>query len=95
MNSKRRRHSASFKTKIVLEMLKGSGTVSELASKFEVHPTMITKWRKEFLEKAPGIFSDNSSKQQKCHEQETEELYKKIGQLQMELDWLKKNTGHL
>lgn len=55
MNSRGRRHSASFKTKVVLEMLKGSGTVSELASKFEVHPTMITKWRKEFLENTPGI----------------------------------------
>lgn len=93
MKLRRRRHSGSFKTKVVLETLKGTGTVSELASQFEVHPTMINKWRREFLEKAPEIFSDNSSKQQKSLEQETEELYKKIGQLQMELDWLKKKSS--
>lgn len=93
MNKRRRKHNAAFKTKVVLETLKGAETVSELASNYEVHPTMLTKWRREFLEKAPEIFSEKSSKREKVHEHETEELYKKIGQLQVELDWLKKKSN--
>jgi len=93
MKQKRRKHSAAFKAKVVLEMLKGAETVSELASKYEVHPTMLTKWRREFLDKAPEIFSEKLSKREKVHEHENEELYKKIGQLQVELDWLKKKSN--
>lgn len=93
MKQKRRKHSAAFKTKAVLEMIKGGETMSALGSKYEVHPTMLTKWRREFLEKAPEIFSERLSKSEKVHEHENEELYKKIGQLQVELDWLKKKSN--
>lgn len=93
MKQRRRKHSALFKSKMVLEMLKGAETVSELASKYEVHPTMLTKWRRVFLEKAPEIFSEKSSQGEKVLEHENEDLYKKIGQLQVELDWLKKKSS--
>jgi len=93
MSQKRRKHSADFKTKVVLEMLEGSGTLSELASKYKVHPTQITKWRRHFLEKAPELFSEKGSKECRDRDAIESELYKKIGQLQVELDFLKKKSG--
>ncbi len=93
MNKKRRKHSAEFKVKVVLELLKGTGTLSEIASQYSVHPTQITKWRREFLEKAPELFSDKSTKKEKDQEEIETELYKKIGQLQVELDFLKKKSN--
>lgn len=95
MSKSRRRHSAEFKTKVVLEMLSGTQTLSEIASKNGVHPTQLTKWKQIFLEKAFEIFSDStgSNNQAKNQEKLTGELYKKIGQLQIELDWLKKKPG--
>jgi transposase-like protein len=93
MSHRRRKHSAEFKAQVVLEMLKGTETLSELAGKYEVHPTQLTKWRRAFLERAPEIFSEKSSKREKAHAQVNEELYKKIGQLQVELDWLKKKSS--
>ncbi len=93
MSKKRRKHSAEFKVKVVLEMLKGASTLSELAGQYSVHPTQITKWRREFLEKAPELFSDKSTKKEKDQEEIETELYKKIGQLQVELDFLKKKPN--
>ena len=82
MNKTRRKHSATFKTKVVLDMLKETQTLAQLSGKYGVHASQLTKWKKEFLEKA----SDKL---------ENDELYKKIGQLQMELDWLKKKSETL
>lgn len=93
MSKKRRKHSAEFKVKVVLEMLKGVGTLSEIAAQYGVHPTQITKWRRQFLEKAPELFGDKSSKKEKEQEEVETELYKKIGQLQVELDFFKKKSG--
>ncbi len=93
MIKQRRKHSADFKTKVVLEMLKGAETLSELSSKYEVHATQLTKWRRAFLDKAPELFSDKLTKREKADTHLNEELYKKIGQLQMELDWLKKKSN--
>jgi transposase len=97
MIKSRRKHSAEFKTKVVLEMLGGTQTLSEIASKHGIHPTQLTNWKKTFLEKASEIFSDSNSINNKAKVQESLEgdLYKKIGQLQIELDWLKKKPGLL
>jgi len=93
MNKTRRKHSGEFKTKVVLEMLKGVETLSEICSKHGVHPTQATKWRRSFLERAPELFSDRESSKEKGQEEVQSELYKKIGQLQVELDFLKKKSG--
>jgi len=93
MTKERRQHSPEFKTKVVLEVLRETGTVAEIASKYGVHPNQIAKWKKSFLEKAPEIFSSKKSDREKSGQQLESELYKKIGQLQIEIDWLKKKTG--
>lgn len=96
MSKTRRKYSADFKLKVVLDMLKGAETISEIAHKYGVHPTQIPKWKRKFLEEAPEIFSDKSSKETKDREHRDQietELYKKIGQLQIELDFLKKKSG--
>ena len=59
MKSKRRKHSAQFKAKVAFAALKGDKTLAELASKYEVHATQITKWKKQLLESATEIFSQN------------------------------------
>jgi len=91
MKTSRKKHSPAFKTRVVLEALKERHTLSELAQKYELHPTQIAAWKKEFLQKAEAVFSgpkDDSSK----HEKHTEELYKQIGQMKVEIDWLKKKV---
>lgn len=95
MSKSRRQHSAEFKTKVVLEMLGCTQTLSELSSKYGVHSSQLTKWKQTFLEKASEIFSDGNSINNKAKSKENleGELYKKIGQLQIELDWLKKKPG--
>jgi transposase-like protein len=93
MSKTRRKHSAEFKVKVVLDMLKGIETLAEISSKYGVHPTQITKWRRTFLEKAPAVFGEKSSRQDHRRDEVETELYKKIGQLQVELDFLKKKSG--
>ena len=93
MKKTRRKHSGEFKTKVVLEMLKGIETLSEISSKYGVHPTQVTKWRRTFVERAPELFSDNCRRKEKDQEEVEAELYKKIGQLQVEVDFLKKKSG--
>lgn len=87
----RRKFTTSFKTKVVLEAIKERLTISELAAKYELHPNQINTWKKEFLtnaEKALG--GDTSQADVKEIEQQKEELYKQIGKLKVENDWLKK-----
>ena len=93
MSKRRRQHSAEFKVKVVLDMLKGVETLSEISGKYGVHPTQITKWRRTFLEKAPELFGDKGSRTERVRDEVESELYKKIGQLQVELDFLKKKSS--
>jgi len=92
MSKLRRKHSAEFKVKVVLDMLKGIETLSEISSKYGVHPTQITRWRRMFLEKAQ-LFSERSRQKEHVRDEVESELYKKIGQLQVELDFLKKKSS--
>ena len=86
----RRKFTADFKTKVVLEALKERSTIEQLAKKFEVHPTQINTWKKEFLSKATMVFDDSNNVDEREHEANTEKLYAKIGQLKVENDFLKK-----
>ena len=92
---KRKHYDPSFKGKIALELLKGLRTVNEIASDYEVHPTMIMKWKKQLLEGIPEIFSNRQSqgKKEKQSEELISRLYQKIGQLEVELEWIKKKSA--
>ena len=91
MKKTRRKFTASFKTKVVLEALKERQTVQELAEKHKLHPNQISAWKKEFLANAEQAFKDDHA-DDKDHEKEKDELYKQIGQLQVENNWLKKKV---
>jgi len=93
MKKGRRNHSAEFKARVSLEAVKGIKSMSELASEFEVHPNQITKWKKQVLAELPGIFNDRRKREADGEEALKARLYQQIGQLQVELDWLKKKTG--
>jgi transposase len=86
--SKRRSFSAKFKTKVVLEALQERLSLQEIAQKYQIHPNQIRKWKNEFLNNAETVF-DKGSQSKKRDLKEEEKLYKKIGQLQVEVDFLK------
>jgi putative transposase len=93
MKDKRRNHNAAFKAKVAMEAVKGDKTIAELASQYEVHPTQIAQWKKQLLESLPDIFSNSRQKDRHKQDERTEHLYQQIGQLKVELDWLKKKSG--
>lgn len=92
MSKKRRYHSAAFKAKVALEALKGETTISELASRYVVHPNQIMQWKKRLIEGSTNVFG-SSEKHHKQHESEVKDLHAKIGQLTMERDFLSKAFG--
>jgi len=91
--SQRRRHGADFKAKVSLEAVRGLKTVNEIAARYEVHPTQVVQWKKQVIEEIPNIFSSSREKRAKADEEWKAQLYQEIGQLQVELNWLKKKTG--
>ena len=88
--NQRRKFSAAFKTKVVLEALSERHTIQELGRKFEVHPNQIAKWKAQFLASAQEVFSNGKDDKATDLEKEHQKLYEKIGQLQVENDFLKK-----
>lgn len=92
MGNKRKRYNPEFKAKVALAALKNEETTSELAARFGVHPTMIASWKRALLEGAPDIF-DQGQKSRKQTEEHVDELYKQIGRLQVERDFLSKKLS--
>jgi len=91
----RKNHDAAFKAKVALEALKGEKTMAQISSEYGVHVNQIRQWRQKLLEELPGLFSDRRQKRDKETEEMTAELYRQIGQLKVELDWLKKKSLQL
>ena len=89
MARKPRRFSRAFKTRVALEALKEQKTLAELATQFDVHPNQISKWKRQARQSLPEVFGTVQDPNAH-HEQLVAQLYEKIGQLQVELDWLKK-----
>ena len=93
---KRNRYTPEFKTKVVLEVLQEEQTVNEIALKYEISPVMISRWKAEFIERASMVFEKKTSevdKMRKEYESKQEHLEKLVGQLTVEVDWLKKKSG--
>ncbi len=93
MARKRRRFSAEFKAKVALEAVRGQKTLAELADEHEVHANQITQWKKQLLESLPEVFGRRREQDAVQQEELTSRLYQQIGQLKVELDWLKKKSG--
>ena len=88
----RRKFSADFKAKVVIESLKERSTIEQLAQKHELHPTQISTWKKDFLTNASAIFKEGDSAKDDHQQRETDldKLYSQIGRLKVENDFLKK-----
>ncbi len=92
MIKKRKQYSPKFKAKVALAALRNEESTAELAAKYEVHPTMIGNWKRELTESAAELF-DKGQKTKKQHDNTVDELYRQIGQLKVENDFLSKGLG--
>jgi len=93
MTGKRKRHSAEFKAKIALLGIKGEQGVNEIASQYQIHPGQVTQWKKQLVEQLPELFSNGSRRAAQAEDGLRDRLYQEIGQLKVELDFLKKKFG--
>lgn len=91
--AQRKQYNGDVKARAVIEAIKGVRTVNEIAAAYGVHPVQITKWKKQALEELPRVFSRRREDSAKAEEELKARLYQEIGQLKVELDWLKKKLG--
>ena len=92
MRKTRKRFDEGFKAKVALEALKGEKTLAEIASHYGVHPNQVTQWKKRLLEGVPQLFGKKEDRTQRAKDDLIDELYRQIGQLKVELDWVKKKS---
>jgi len=92
MSKKRKQHSAQFKAKVALAALQNEETTAQLASRFDIHPTMISTWKRQLLDSAADLF-DKNQKSRKQVEGQLDKLYRQIGQLKVENDFLARKLG--
>lgn len=88
----RKSYDAAFKARVALEAVKGEKTIAQLSSEYSVHVNQISQWQKRLLQELPDIFSERRKKNEDETEEMTSELYRQIGQLKVELEWLKKKS---
>ncbi|MCK5320373.1 transposase [Candidatus Parcubacteria bacterium] len=93
MGNIKRKHSTSFKIEVALDMIRQKETVAIICSRYSIHPTQANRWKDKALEIMAAGFNNKSTVKQKQKDELIDELYKQIGQLKVELDWLKKNMG--
>ncbi len=91
---KRKSYLPEFKAKVAIEAIKGEKTISQIASEFGVHPILVTKWKKQSLENSHKVFSSEGNKEKEL-QKTIDELYRQIGQLKVERDFLSKKLGLL
>ena len=96
MSRTRRNFSAKFKSDLVIELLKGEKDLNTLAAENNIQPNLLRNWKKEFLDKASLVFDDtrgDNAREKLAAERKEKEAYaKKVGQLTMQVDWLKKKS---
>ena len=95
MSKKRRQFSNELKFTIVIEALKGQRQITEIAAEYDVHPNQITNWKRQFLKHGASVFGEKKDTEKDELEKTKDELFKKVGQQQYEIDWLKKNLSRL
>lgn len=96
MKAKRRRHDPEFKARVALEALKGIQTIQQIAKEFDIHPVQVSEWKKAMIEGASGIFGPGREKADGGDfERQRDELHAKIGQLTVEVDFLRKKSKQL
>lgn len=96
MGNKRKQYSADFKAKVALAAVRGDKTVAELASQYELHPTVINNWKRQLLEGASSLFeSPRTPAHSEAHQAQVDQLYRQIGQLTVERDFLARKSAQL
>ncbi len=91
----RKRHDAAFKAKVALEAFKEERTLAQLASEYSVHANQIGQWRKHLLDQLPAVFSERKKAGDQARDAKEDELYRQIGQLKVEVEWLKNKAQQL
>lgn len=89
----RKNHPPSLKAKVAVEAIKGQKTTAQIAQMFGVHPTLVGVWKKQAVTGLPDVFGNGREQVRQQAEADKDELYKQIGQLKVELDFLKKRAG--
>ena len=96
MKAKRRRHQAEFKARVALEALKGLKTIQQIAQEFDIHPVQVSDWKRQLQERLTQVFEgDAGGSEAADFEQERQNLHSKIGQLSVEVDFLRKKSKQL
>lgn len=93
MGIKRKQHSAEYKFKVALEAAKEQKTLSQLGSEYELHPTQISEWKRQLLSEGVRAFAAGEKKGSKEQSKQEDELYERIGRLNVEVEWLKKKVA--
>ena len=89
---RRKRYDSRFKAEVAIEAIKNQRTVAQIASEYGVHPNQVSQWKKQVLDQLPDLFTNGRSKSTTNSDPLVDELYRQIGQLKVELDWLQKKT---
>ncbi len=93
MKQTRRKHSPAFKAKAALAALQGEETIAQLASRYQVHPSQIQAWKKTLADGASGLFASEQKSLDKAKDAQIDQLYRHIGQLKVERDFLVGRSG--
>ena len=88
--AQRRKHKGQFKARVAVEAIAGHKTVNQIATEYGVHPSQVNKWKKQALERLPEVLSDSRAGKDNRQEETEAQLYQQIGQLTMEVGYLKK-----
>ena len=89
----RKQFPPAFKAKVALEAIKGERTSTEIGRTFSIHPNLVGIWKRQALEGLPEVFANSRQQRRTEDDAEKDELYRKIGQLKVALDWIKKKSG--
>ena len=93
MGGKKGVRQASFKAKVALAALKGVRTLAQLAQQFDVHPTQISAWKQQLLDRVTELFEDRRKRKRSDASADEQQLFEQIGRLKMENEWLKKKAA--
>ena len=91
--ARRKQYDNRFKAQVAIEAIKNERTMAQIASDYEVHPNQVRQWKRQMLEESPQLFANGHTPSTSDNDRLIAELYRQIGQLKVELDWLQKKLG--